>query len=63
MVVALVTDLLFSSKIREQAHAHSRELKVCRTSSEFEEALKTGPDQIIVDLNSSRVDPLPAPAP
>jgi len=57
MVIALVTDLLFSSKIRRQAALTQQVLRVCRTHSEFEAALKDSPEKIIVDLNSRRVVP------
>jgi PleD family two-component response regulator len=57
--VAAVEDLLFRSKIGETAGALGIEASFPRNPRKLEETLKSfSPDLLIVDLNSSRFEPL-----
>jgi PleD family two-component response regulator len=58
-VLAAVEDLLFRSKIGETADQLGVEAGFPRSPKRLEEALKASPpDLLIVDLNSSRFEPL-----
>jgi PleD family two-component response regulator len=57
--MAAVEDLLFRSKIGETAAQLGIEASFPRSPKKLEEALKTSPpDLLILDLNSSRFEPL-----
>ena len=58
-VVAAVEDLLFRSKIGETADTLGIEASFPRSSKKLEEVLKSSPpDLLVLDLNSSRFEPL-----
>lgn len=58
-VLAAVEDLLFRSKISETATQLGIEASFPRSPKKLEDALKTSPpDLLILDLNSSRFEPL-----
>ncbi len=58
-VVAAVEDLLFRSKIGETAAQLGVEASFPRSPKKLEDALKASPpDLLILDLNSSRFEPL-----
>jgi PleD family two-component response regulator len=58
-VLAAVEDLLFRSKISETADQLGVEAAFPRTPKKLEDALKSSPpDLLILDLNSSRFEPL-----
>src|SRR4028118_1279632 len=58
-VMAAVEDLLFRSKIGETASQLGIEASFPRSPKKLEEALRTSPpDLLILDLNSSRFEPL-----
>lgn len=58
-VVAAVEDLLFRSKIGETASALGIEASFPRSPKKLEDMLQTSsPDLLILDLNSSRFEPL-----
>lgn len=58
-VMAAVEDLLFRSKIGETATQLGVEASFPRSPKKLEDALKASPpDLLIVDLNSSRFEPL-----
>ncbi len=56
-LAAVVTDLIFSTKIVTEARAQGRIVPVLRSFSKMEEFLKaTPPDFLIVDLHSGGID-------
>jgi PleD family two-component response regulator len=58
-VMAAVEDLLFRSKISETAAQLGIEASFPRSPNKLEDALRTSPpDLLILDLNSSRFEPL-----
>ena len=58
-VVAAVEDLLFRSKISETANQLGIEASFPRNPTKLEDAIKDSPpDLLILDLNSSRFEPL-----
>lgn len=58
-VIAAVEDLLFRSKISETAHQLGIEISFPRSPKKLQDAIKTSPpDLLILDLNSSRFEPL-----
>jgi PleD family two-component response regulator len=58
-VMAAVEDLLFRSKISETADQLGVEASFPRSPKKLEDALREGaPDLLILDLNSSRFEPL-----
>jgi len=58
-VLAAVEDLLFRSKISEAAEGVGAEARFPRSPKKLREALETSPpDLLVLDLNSSRFEPL-----
>ena len=59
MVLVLVDDLLFTSKIRAAAKAAGVSLAFARSSAAaLEEMRKNPPSLVVLDLNNPRTDPL-----
>jgi PleD family two-component response regulator len=59
MVIALVDDLMFSSKIKSAAGALGVDVVFARSAaSALLEMQKSAPSLVIVDLNATRMDPL-----
>jgi PleD family two-component response regulator len=59
MILAILDDLFFSSKIRAAAKGAGVEVVFARSAaSALAEARKTSPSLVILDLNGSRTDPL-----
>jgi PleD family two-component response regulator len=59
MILAVLDDLFFSSKIRVAARDAGVEVVFARSAeSVLAEARKTSPSLVILDLNSARTDPL-----
>jgi PleD family two-component response regulator len=59
MILAVLDDLMFTSKIRTAASQLGVELSVARSSAAALESLRTAaPSLVIFDLNSQRTDPL-----
>ena len=59
MILAVVDDLMFTSKIRTAAAAAGVPVSFARSSASALEQLRTQPvSLVILDLNSSRTDPL-----
>lgn len=58
-VLAAVEDLLFRSRISEAAEGVGAEARFPRSPKKLREALETSPpDLLVLDLNSSRFEPL-----
>jgi len=55
MIVALVDDLMFLSRIREAAGSTGAEVKAVRNVSALLEACRTAPDLVVADLDSPRL--------
>ena len=55
-ILAIVTDLMFQSRLREQAQALGHKLMVADTESAVREALATKPSLVILDLHASAID-------
>jgi hypothetical protein len=55
-VVALVRDLLFSSRIRETARRLGYPFRVARTLPEFQAALAAAPGLVMIDLSATGLD-------
>jgi CheY-like chemotaxis protein len=58
MILALVEDLLFRSKIREVAKRTGAEIVFPRTPAEVSEAARARPSLAVVDLHADKLDPL-----
>ena len=59
MILAILDDLLFTSKIRTTASQLGIEVTVARSSDAALTAMRqTTPSLVILDLNSTRTDPL-----
>jgi CheY-like chemotaxis protein len=59
MILAVVDDLMFSSKIKTAATQLGVSLKFARSSvAALAEMRKEGPSLVILDLNNPRTDPL-----
>ena len=59
MILALVDDLLFTSKLRAAAKAAGVSLSFARSSaSALEEMRRNPPALVVLDLNNPRADPL-----
>lgn len=59
-VIALVDDMFFASKIKGAAEQCGRSLVRVRSQEELERELNDPPRLILIDLNSTRLDPLAA---
>ncbi len=60
-LAAIVTDLIFSTKIVTEARAQGREVRVLRSYSVLSEFLRlTPPDALIVDLNCGGINGISA---
>jgi DNA-binding NarL/FixJ family response regulator len=60
-LAAIVTDLIFSTKIVTEARAQDREVRVLRSYSVLSEFLRlTPPDALIVDLNCAGINGISA---
>ncbi|HWP45324.1 MAG TPA: response regulator [Blastocatellia bacterium] len=59
-VIALVEDMFFASRIRGAAEQSGRLMVRVRSQDELERELAEPADLILIDLNSSRPDPLAA---
>ncbi len=60
-LAAIVTDLIFSTKIVAEARAQQRQVRVLRSYSVLSEFLHiTPPDLLIVDMNCGGINPLAA---
>ncbi|MGC8541924.1 MAG: response regulator [Phycisphaerae bacterium] len=60
-LAAIVTDLIFSTKIVAEARAQKRQVRVLRSYSVLSEFLRaTPPDMLIVDMNCGGINPLSA---
>jgi CheY-like chemotaxis protein len=60
-VVVAVDDMFFLAKIRASASALGKEIVVARSLEQLDRELcSTPPDLLIIDLNSTRLDPLEA---
>lgn len=58
MIVTLVPDVLFSSKISQTAAQLKLELTACKTAEHFKETvLMSKPQLVIIDLNAKGIDP------
>jgi len=63
LVIALVDDLMFLSRIREAAKGSEVEVRAVRTPESLLDACRTqAPALVFVDLDSDRLRPLQAPA-
>jgi PleD family two-component response regulator len=59
MILAVLDDLMFTSKIKAAAGQLGRPVKFVRSSSAaLEEMRKSQPSLVIFDLNNARIDPL-----
>jgi CheY-like chemotaxis protein len=58
MILALVDDLLFRSKIREVAKRAGAEIVFPRNPAEVSEAARARPSLAVVDLHADKLDPL-----
>lgn len=58
MILALVDDLLFRSKIREVAKQVGADVRFPRTAAEAVEAARARPALAVVDLHADKLDPL-----
>jgi CheY-like chemotaxis protein len=58
MILALVDDLLFRSKIREVAKQVGADVLFARTPAEAVEAARARPALAVVDLHADKLDPL-----
>ena len=58
MILALVDDLLFRSKIREVARRTGAEIVFARTAADVAEAARARPSLAVVDLHAEKLDPL-----
>ncbi len=56
VIVALVDDLMFLSRIREAAAAIGAEVKAVRNAGALIESCRDGPELVIADLDSPRLD-------
>ena len=60
-LAAIVTDLIFSTKIVAEARAQQRHVRVLRSYSVLSEFLRTTPpDLLIVDMNCGGINPISA---
>lgn len=60
-LAAIVTDLIFSTKIVTEARAQQRQVRVLRSYSVLSEFLRaTPPDMLIVDMNCGGINPISA---
>ena len=60
-LAAIVTDLIFSTKIVAEARAQQRQVRVLRSYSVLSEFLRTTPpDLLIVDMNCGGINPISA---
>lgn len=60
MILAVASDLLFSSRIREAASKAATELKLVRNEDElssFKESNQEAPKIVLVDLETKKIDP------
>ena len=55
-ILLLVPDLLFQSRIREQAHALGYETALADTESSVETALEASPNLVVIDLHADGID-------
>ena len=55
-ILLLVPDLLFQSKIREQAHALGYETALADTESSIGSALALDPNLVVIDLHADGID-------
>jgi len=61
MIAAVVTDLIFASRISAQARAAGLNVQLIRTLGALDELLThASPDLLIVDLNAQGIDPMVA---
>jgi CheY-like chemotaxis protein len=58
MILVLVDDLLFRSKIREVARRAGAEIVFARTAADVAEAARARPSVAVVDLHAEKLDPL-----
>ncbi|MGH9311813.1 MAG: hypothetical protein ACRD09_12205 [Vicinamibacterales bacterium] len=58
MILAVVDDLLFRSKIREVARRAGAHVVFARTPAEVIEAARAKPSLAVVDLHAEKLDPL-----
>jgi PleD family two-component response regulator len=59
MILALVDDLMFTSKIRTTASQLGAEVMIVRSSPAALDAMRRNPTSLVIlDLNSPRTDPL-----
>jgi CheY-like chemotaxis protein len=60
-IIVAVDDMFFASKIRGTAEALGRQITMVRTAKDLiEQAALLSPSLIILDLNSTRIDPISA---
>jgi CheY-like chemotaxis protein len=61
MIIAAVDDLMFGSKIRAAAKGVGAEVTFTRTAADTaEQARKTKPTLVLLDLNARAIDPMAA---
>jgi CheY-like chemotaxis protein len=58
MILALVDDFLFRSKIRQVARHAGAEVVFVRTAADVLEAARARPSLAVVDLHAEKLDPL-----
>ncbi len=58
MILALVDDLLFRSKIREVARRAGARIVFVRTAADVADAARARPSLAVVDLHAEKLDPL-----
>jgi DNA-binding NtrC family response regulator len=58
MILALVDDLLFRSKIREVARRAGARIIFVRTAADVADAARARPSLAVVDLHAEKLDPL-----
>lgn len=59
-VIAVVSDLIFSTKITSTASAVGAAVKVARSLERLDEHLAAGASLVLIDLDSDGVDPIAA---
>lgn len=60
VVYALVSDLMFSSKIGEVVRESGHELKTVRKAEDLPAIISSAPPFILVDLHHNKLDPIAA---
>ena len=55
LVIALVDDLMFSSRVREAARGAALDLRIARKTADVLEAARSGAALLVVDLDSPRL--------